>query len=183
VSGVPYHAWTHRPKAQGGTDPVSFSSTEVAILAGWESISTGDITTSTWTDVNADGFYNDGYSSSSDMIYDLDTGLIQMPDAKLHWAVGWIQTFGGFSTGDILAVALNLGSSFRVINSIVCGASGVLGDLHLQVAGPIWAGIGGANRVHLEVWHNHGSAITLQDAQLTVAQLATLDPTLWTVHA
>jgi hypothetical protein len=22
MSGVPYHAWTHRPKAQGGTDPI-----------------------------------------------------------------------------------------------------------------------------------------------------------------
>ena len=31
MSGVPYHAWTHRPKAKGGTDPIEIAVSSVAV--------------------------------------------------------------------------------------------------------------------------------------------------------
>lgn len=44
MSGVPYHAWTHRPKAQGGTDPIA-----VAAIGPWSIISDGYVGTNSGT--------------------------------------------------------------------------------------------------------------------------------------
>ena len=46
MSGIPYHAWTHRPKALGGTDPIEGAELEYAALSG---ISPVTVPTATWT--------------------------------------------------------------------------------------------------------------------------------------
>jgi hypothetical protein len=43
MSGIPYHAWTHRPKEQGGTDPIPVTPAVAAPIEWYAAVSTTNL--------------------------------------------------------------------------------------------------------------------------------------------
>jgi hypothetical protein len=184
MSPVDYHAWTHRPKALGGTDPIEGMGNEVAILTGWEAISTGEVTADLWTAVTSDGFYNDGYADSEFLI-DLDDGTVGGAVKTLYWAQGWIQINETLAQGEVLIGAIlnePEGAGAWIVNQLTAGASGVRSQDKLFVGGPVWNPLTTPS-LALYIYHDSASTVSIREATLTVVRLAALDDAAWIAHA
>lgn len=110
MSGVDYHAWTHRPKAQGGTDPLELTSE-----LPWARIERGydlaDQTIGNNTNVTINGYnhvYNMGAgesgldaftdSTGSNLGLRVDVPGVYLVKVGLDWTSGSVGTFVfGFS--------------------------------------------------------------------------------------
>jgi hypothetical protein len=172
------HGRDHCP---GGEDPIPCLGT-IALLSGWEAIGTGEIAAGIWTNVTADGFYNDGYTVSGNGIsIDLDTGSIGARADVLYLLSGYIKVAGTFAQGEILSVAVTQGSA-KYMNQLTAGAMGALSDQHLTVAVPVFAP--SPSSYGLSVYHDTAADdVTLLDARLTLMMMGPLYDVNWIFHA
>lgn len=177
MSGVPYHAWTHLPKEQGGTDPVLISGGDaVCYLDSWNYLTSNTIPTTTWRAVanstNVSFFEDAWVTPDTGLTYDFDTGIITMNDDAAYQITGWVQWNEDFENGEERIIALNFGASFRVINVYnLDAAHGTIGQHPLFVASPCIVGFGSAS-VYLDVWHNATASRSIRDASLMVERSA-----------
>ena len=135
MSEIPYHGWTHRPKAQGGTDPVPIEAGGSLPYAYMR-----------WVDsqaVAANTIFNPATGPSPDVPYDesliydpdglagfqcdRDTGIIDASELGLYYIHAHAEWNGTGSAGETLGVIIDKGSSGtfstnRVHNSITADA-------------------------------------------------------------
>lgn len=173
MSEVAYHAWTHRPKAQGGTDPIEMpAGFDMVHLWDWDYDTDNSVTTATWEPVvgigGSDRYYNRAtYSSGFTTGWDYDSGLNTSVSAE-YLIQGWVQFWEDATAGEQRFVALNLGSGIRHIAEFVA-VTATVGHLALPL--PVQCITFGTSQADLEVWHNHGSDITIRDAEIRSIRL------------
>lgn len=175
---VDYHAWTHRPKAQGGTDPIDIA----AVMYG-EAYKSADQTISdtTFTRLTSWALWNTPYDSA---VTDQTNGLTIVADSYVHVvaAVSW--NTGTFTNGDewygTIAFSGTGGGSDLFINRIQSPVVEMgAGSFDTNQLDLWWGGLvlcpAGTN---LEVWVNQwsGANQSVADALLRVAVLGSADP-------
>ena len=185
-----YHGWTHRPKAQGGTDPIPglAGSWEWAELNSWTYRSAnGPIPTDTWTPVavgadsgglSLDGgfqssFVSSGFVGSVDASGDGYAHGILMPSESMCFAIGWVQFNEDFADGDVAGAAINSGGGNRIFNTIPCDGAGSAPGVRFSICAPVGGDVVlGSTGAILEVYHHSSGDKTLRDAQLYVFQFS-----------
>lgn len=172
-----YHGWTHAPKAQGGTDPIpSIESIEGVILYAWNYDSDNTVPTQTWTPLGAyaggGGYFEESFEFplNSTFSWDHETGTVGNSTEGLFVAHAFVQFWDDANVGETRAVAFNHGSSLRYVNSHYIPTATGVGDHRLIVSETWLAGFNPIS-VSLECWHDHGSDITIRDAQIAVYRM------------
>lgn len=175
MSGVPYHAWTHRPKAQGGTDPIEIpGGIDVIHMYQWDYDTSNAVGDTTWTNVcglaSSDGFFERVFHSNGWTTgWNLASGNVNLAVSAEYLVQGWVQFWEDASTGEQRFVAINFGSGNRHLQEYVAvSASTTLLSMRLPVHSFFF---GTTASCGLEVWHNHGSNLTIRDAQFSVKRL------------
>lgn len=139
---VDYHAWTHRPKALGGTDPIDVSGgTSAALLTSLDFVTDPSdlvIPADTWVQIAAPGVgrkFMQGWDLDGDWTLNGDTGQIQRLEYALY--VGYLSVaFTDADPGDTCGVAIRYLASggYFHINSTVA----LHDDWRVNVAAPFW---------------------------------------------
>jgi hypothetical protein len=146
---------------------------EGVILYAWNYDTDNTVTTTTWTSVAAftagGGFYEEAFEFplNSSFGWDHETGIISNSTDGLYVAHGYVQFWDDAVAGESRAIAINHGSSLRYVNEITCKTATGVGDHHLIVSESWLVGFGSYSAM-LECWHDHGSDITIRDAQFSV---------------
>lgn len=113
---VDYHAWTHRPKALGGTDPLEVAGTSAALLHELDVSGGASITADTWTRITpASGirFFGEGWQSDSDWTVSHD-GAIDGNFARQEFALyeAWASVeFGNSLNDELIGVSIQWAAS------------------------------------------------------------------------
>lgn len=163
------------------------SALQFCMLQSWNYDTNSEVATETWTDLCTgvvDGFYEQAYESADFAgTFDFDDGTITISDGFHAWAVAWVEISTFLNAGESLAVALKFGQGFRIVNSVVTGASAALTNERVMVAGPVGGTeIVGTDDVRIEVWHDHPTDVTIGNAHLQVTELGPLDAGLWQTY-
>lgn len=146
-------------------------------LYSWNFDTVDTVTTATWTNVcelggGSDGFFEQAWHTIGfTQSFSFDNGTVTL--AAYHYHVeGWVQFNENASAGEQRFVGLNFGGGDRRIQEYVAVA-GSVGNLalHLPVHAPILF-TGGSGSVGLEVYHDHGSDLTIRGAELVVRRFA-----------
>lgn len=132
MSGVNYHAWTHAPKAQGGTDPITFPSGSSSVeLSAIASTNTGglDIPANTWEDAVSVAQLREftyAFASDGDWSFSNATGIIERSETAAY--VGHAQiAWQSIAVGDVIGVAFEfngVANRFENVIQVVSGATG-----------------------------------------------------------
>jgi hypothetical protein len=159
--------------------PATSGGLQVVHLYAWNYNTFNTVATETWTSVCGlegtflDGFYEevfytDGFSTA----WDCDAGTILMGTDAEYLLQGWVQFNEDASDGEQRFVAINFGSGNRHIQEYVANPNS-LGNLalHLPVH-TFWLENGSGTTAYLEVWHDHGSDITIRGAEFSVKRFS-----------
>lgn len=175
MSGIPYHAWTHRPKDEGGTDPIEISpGWDVMHMYSWNYTTTNTVATATWTNIcglgGSDGFYQRAFHSPGWTTgWTLASGNINLGTSAEYLIQGWVQFNEDAVAGEQRFIAVDFGSSNRHLQEYVAVTATVtLLAMHLPVHTFYF---GSTSTCFLEVWHNHGSNLTIRGAEFSVKRL------------
>lgn len=178
---VDYHAWTHAPKADGGTDPIPFPTNSYCWMrwAGPEVVTVNTLLNPAILGT-PDIPYEEGFIVENDQAsfdVNLTAGIIEWGNPGEYLATGWANFNGGATVGSSLGVVIDLGSSggfstFRVGNQII--ADGINEGFRITVTTPVFSfnpGVFGHDSVRLLVYHDDASGQDLNSAQLHVIRL------------
>lgn len=171
------HGRTHCPT---GSDPIpaeclSSGSVEVLYLSAWNYDTVNTLATATWTSVCAlggsDGFFEDSWKTSGyGQSFSFDTGVATLGAYHYH-VEGWVQFNENANAGEQRFVALNFGSGDRRIQEYVAVAGSVA---HLALKLPVHSPYitSGSGNVFIEAYHDHGSDLTVRDAELVIRRFS-----------
>jgi len=146
---------------------------EGVILYAWNYVTTNTVATTTWSPIAASasgkGYFGEAFEFplNSSFTWDFNTGLISNATDGLYIAHGYVQFWDDAVVDESRAIAINHGSSLRYVNEITCKTITGVGDHRLIVSESRLVGFGDFS-ASLECWHNHGSNITIRDAQWSV---------------
>jgi hypothetical protein len=180
LSGVAYHAWTHRPKAEGGTDPIEVGTTDLP----WARISRGydaanlSVASGSYTGIDTNHAYNLAGGDSSAGVFELHSGTpdtIEILVNGIYAVTVWVSWFDLVTTGWYMGFTRNVG--FQVMdytNALSASDPYQTKTFILNFTGP--------NAIHLApmVYHAAGAARNLDAAFLHVVKLGDYTGTAWT---
>ena len=178
MSGIPYHASTHLPKSQGGTDPIEMPGGNDWFYAIW-SQSTVSYAANTWGEIaSVDAFGQEYFEyfisdpNEPGFAFDEATGILSWDPDYLIFVTGQTLWSDSFSVGDTVGVGLNFGvsGSFtgdRQINiTYIDHVSSQSGEWN-TVNAHSWPSFNLVDSVRVEALHTAGSAKNLGDVRLT----------------
>jgi len=146
---------------------------EGVILFAWNYITDNTVTTVTWGPSAAaasnKGYYNEAFEFpfNSSFGWDFNTGTITNATDGLYVAHAFIQYNEDANVGESRAIAINHGSSLRYVNEIYCATATGVANNRLTISESWLVGFGSYS-ASVECWHNHGSNLTIRDAQFSV---------------
>lgn len=169
---VLYPALHGRQHCPGGEDPIPCLGGEVVHLSSWNFDDHNTIPDVTWTPVtNAtnQSYYENAFFKG-DWIYDFDSGMVTLLPAATYHIQAWVQWGDDANDEETRALAINFGSSDRQIALYRFESVGVMGSMsQLKLTLSAFRSTTlGTTQCWLEVWHNHGSALALLDAEILV---------------
>lgn len=172
MSPVDYHAWTHRPKALGGTDPISLPGNESAGFFGWEPDSTGAVPSTTWTSVGSIGSaLATCVTLENDTNYSVNenTCVISWTQSALIYVIGQVRFASALNAGEAVGVRLQFGGGVGatdvVSTHIIPGGGLSFGSTSHFYGVCGWTfGIG---QVELQVYHDNAASRTFESADLS----------------
>lgn len=173
---VPYHAWTHRPKAQGGTDPLPGFAGEYAWMD-----KTTDTTIGTGS-VSVIASYNTGSSDSSTFDVDASAGYIYLlrtgiyaVSCQLKWTVDPAPGYVAVDVSSSVEHPFDTTSDIATFQQYGPTGFGSIGPFRMSAAGTVavvtLSGTSTNNYVRVRAGQESGSDKTLDTVSLLVVRL------------
>lgn len=170
MSPVDYHAWTHRPKALGGTDPIEFDSDNYAVLAipDGQTIADGSL------DVVVN--YNRSEVVGTALSVNATSGLITFEETGVYDIHTWVEMDNQGAWVVVEGPVFQGGQDFQDIgNGLLVHVThpnfSVLQHKTTIVAYDVLNNIAPAG-VNLQVLHERGSSDDLFNGGITVVKIA-----------
>jgi len=117
------------------------------------------------------GFFENALVVGDGWTWNYDTGTVGVLVAADYLMSGWVQFNENANNLEQRIIILTFGASDRYIQiHPFVTASGAIAQYKLPVTAPRSTTLG-TTSVHLEVWHDHGSDITIRDAELAVYRM------------